>query len=559
MASEISVNVPDLGDFKSVEVIEILVKVGDVVQIDTPLATLETEKATMDVPSTAAGTVTEVMLQRGDKVTSGALVVKLAAAPVGAAASEVVQTPSVAPTVAAAVTPPPVEGTSRSMVTVTVPDLGDFKAVDVVDVLVKPGDVVEVDAALAILETEKATMDVPSTAAGRIVEVLIARGDKVASGAVVVKVEVLASASVASASAPAAVAVVAPVVAPAIAAVTQSAQPQPVGSVPVLAASSSAVRSVIEAGKAPIEDVGFSRAYAGPSVRLLAREMGVDLGKVQGSGAKGRITHDDVKNWVKRVLVGAPVASTGASLPRVPSVDHSKFGPISVEPLSRIQKISGPRLHASWVNIPHVTQYDDADITDLEATRAALKKETEAQGIKLTPLAFIIRACVQVLNKHPRFNSSLDDSGENLVLKQYMHIGFAADTPNGLVVPVLRDADRKDVYEIARDLALLSEKARSGKLTAADMQGGCFTISSLGGIGGTAFTPIINAPEVAILGVSKSSIKPIWNGSEFLPRLMLPLSLSYDHRVIDGASAARFTTDLSRALASTTGLLEAVP
>ncbi len=559
MASEISVNVPDLGDFKSVEVIEILVKVGDVVQIDTPLATLETEKATMDVPSTAAGTVTEVMLQRGDKVTSGALVVKLAAAPVGAAASEVVQTPSVAPTVAAAVTPPPVEGTSRSMVSVTVPDLGDFKAVDVVDVLVKPGDVVEVDAALAILETEKATMDVPSTAAGRIVEVLIARGDKVASGAVVVKVEVLASASVASASAPAAVAVVAPVVAPAIAAVTQSAQPQPVGSVPVLAASSSAVRSVIEAGKAPIEDVGFSRAYAGPSVRLLAREMGVDLGKVQGSGAKGRITHDDVKNWVKRVLVGAPVASTGASLPRVPSVDHSKFGPISVEPLSRIQKISGPRLHASWVNIPHVTQYDDADITDLEATRAALKKETEAQGIKLTPLAFIIRACVQVLNKHPRFNSSLDDSGENLVLKQYMHIGFAADTPNGLVVPVLRDADRKDVYEIARDLALLSEKARSGKLTAADMQGGCFTISSLGGIGGTAFTPIINAPEVAILGVSKSSIKPIWNGSEFLPRLMLPLSLSYDHRVIDGASAARFTTDLSRALASTTGLLEAVP
>jgi pyruvate dehydrogenase E2 component (dihydrolipoamide acetyltransferase) len=559
MASEISVNVPDLGDFKSVEVIEILVKVGDVVQIDTPLATLETEKATMDVPSTAAGTVTEVLLQRGDKVASGALVVKLAAAAVGAAAPEVAQTPIVAPIVAVAVTPPPVEGTSRSLVTVTVPDLGDFKAVDVVDVLVKPGDVVEVDAALATLETEKATMDVPSTAAGRVVEVLIARGDKVTSGAVVVKLERLASASVATASAPAAVADIAPVVAPVLADVTQSAQPQPVASVPVVAASSSAVRSVIEAGKAPIEDVGFSRAYAGPSVRLLARELGVDLGKVQGSGAKGRITHDDVKNWVKRALVSAPVVSTGASLPRVPSVDHSKFGPISVEPLSRIQKISGPRLHASWVNIPHVTQYDDADITDLEATRAALKKETEAQGIKLTPLAFIIRACVQVLKKHPRFNASLDDSGENLVLKQYMHIGFAADTPNGLVVPVLRDADRKDVYEIARDLALLSEKARSGKLTAADMQGGCFTISSLGGIGGTAFTPIINAPEVAILGVSKSSIKPIWNGSVFLPRLMLPLSLSYDHRVIDGASAARFTTDLSRALAATTGLLEAVP
>jgi pyruvate dehydrogenase E2 component (dihydrolipoamide acetyltransferase) len=249
----------------------------------------------------------------------------------------------------------------------------------------------------------------------------------------------------------------------------------------------------------------------------------------------------------------------GSGLPKVPQVDHSKFGEIRVEPLSRIQKISGPRLHASWVNIPHVTQYDEADITDLEATRAALKGQTESRGVKLTPLAFIIRACVNVLKQHPRFNSSLDESGENLIFKQYMHIGFAADTPNGLVVPVLRDADRKDVYEIARDLSTLSEKARGGKLTAADMQGGCFTISSLGGIGGTAFTPIINAPEVAILGVSKSSMKPVWNGAAFVPRLMLPLSLSYDHRVIDGASAARFTTDLAKALQHVAGLIEAVP
>ena len=251
--------------------------------------------------------------------------------------------------------------------------------------------------------------------------------------------------------------------------------------------------------------------------------------------------------------------SGGGGLPRIATVDFAKFGPVSVEPLTRVQKISGPRLHASWVNIPHVTQYDEADITDLEATRSALKKVTEEKGIKLTPLAFIIRACVQVLKKHPRFNASLDDSGENLVLKRYLHIGFAADTPQGLVVPVLRDADRKDVYEIARDLAALSEKARNGKLTAADMQGGCFTISSLGGIGGTAFTPIINAPEVAILGVSKSSMKPVWNGAAFMPRMMLPLSLSYDHRVIDGASAARFTTDLSRALEDIAALIEAVP
>lgn len=548
MSSEISVTVPDLGDFKSVDVVEVLVQVGDVVEINTPLATLETEKATMDVPSTVAGRVTAVLIARGSKVASGSAVVTVEAATPTSVSTAPSQATAAAPVVAASaaeVSP------NIGLIEVAVPALGDFKSVDVVEVLAKVGDVVDVDTPLATLETEKATMDVPSTAAGQVVEVLIARGDKVASGTIVVKL----APSGATASTPA-VPAVAAVVPTAPSTVPAAKAPAP--ALPAVSSSAPAQRSVLELGKAPVEEVGFSRAYAGPSVRLLARELGVDLGKVSGTGTKGRITHGDVKNWVKQTLSTGTVGGGGA-LPRIPAVDHAKYGPIEIQPLSRIQKISGPRLHASWVNIPHVTQYDEADITELEATRAALKKPSEAKGIKLTPLAFIIRACVQVLKKHPRFNASLDEDGQNLILKQYLHIGFAADTPNGLVVPVLRDADRKDVYEIAADLASLSEKARSGKLTAADMQGGCFTISSLGGIGGTAFTPIINAPEVAILGVSKSAMKPVWNGAAFMPRLMLPLSLSYDHRVIDGASAARFTTDLAKALEHIPGLIEAVP
>ena len=548
MSSEISVTVPDLGDFKSVDVVEVLVQVGDVVEINTPLATLETEKATMDVPSTVAGRVTAVLIARGSKVASGSAVVTVEAATPTSVSTAPSQATAAAPVVAASAA---VVSPNIGLIEVAVPALGDFKSVDVVEVLAKVGDVVDVDTPLATLETEKATMDVPSTAAGQVVEVLIARGDKVASGTIVVKL----APSGATASTPA-VPAVAAVVPTAPSTVPAAKAPAP--ALPAVSRSAPAQRSVLELGKAPVEEVGFSRAYAGPSVRLLARELGVDLGKVSGTGTKGRITHGDVKNWVKQTLSTGTVGGGGA-LPRIPAVDHAKYGPIEIQPLSRIQKISGPRLHASWVNIPHVTQYDEADITELEATRAALKKPSEAKGIKLTPLAFIIRACVQVLKKHPRFNASLDEDGQNLILKQYLHIGFAADTPNGLVVPVLRDADRKDVYEIAADLASLSEKARSGKLTAADMQGGCFTISSLGGIGGTAFTPIINAPEVAILGVSKSAMKPVWNGAAFMPRLMLPLSLSYDHRVIDGASAARFTTDLAKALEHIPGLIEAVP
>jgi pyruvate dehydrogenase E2 component (dihydrolipoamide acetyltransferase) len=303
---------------------------------------------------------------------------------------------------------------------------------------------------------------------------------------------------------------------------------------------------------------GFSTAHASPSIRRFARELGVDLAKLRGTGAKGRITEQDVKAHVKRLLTEGS-AQAGAALPRVPPVDFAAFGPVERRPLSRIQKISGPRLHASWVNVPHVTQFDEADITEMEATRAGLKDDATARGIKLTPLAFVMRACVQALQAFPHFGASLDAEAGELVMKKYVHVGFAADTPNGLVVPVVRDADRKDVFELARELGALSDKARAGKLAAAEMQGGVFTISSLGGIGGTAFTPIINAPEVAILGVSRASQRPVYEEGRFVPRLMLPLSLSYDHRVIDGADAVRFTTFLARALADVQGLLRAIP
>ena len=408
------------------------------------------------------------------------------------------------------------------LIQIKVPDLGDFKEVEVVDVLVRDGDAIEVDTPLATLETEKATMDVPSTIAGRVVRVLVKKGDKVSTGTALVEIE--AGATVAVVAPPAAAVAAVPAPAPPPARATPAPAPQPVPP-PVAAPAAglaAAVRSELVAGRAPVEDIGFSRAYASPSVRLLARELGVDLGRVRGTGTKGRVTHGDVKGWVKQMLA-VPAPAGGAGLPRVPDVDFAKYGPIEVKPLTRIQKISGPRLHASWVNLPHVTQFDEADITLLEETRGKLKQKALDEGIKLTPLAFILRACARVIAHFPRFNSSLDAAGENLVYKQYLHLGFAADTSNGLVVPVVRDADRKDVYEIARELAVLSEKARAGKLTAADMQGGCFTVSSLGGIGGTAFTPIINAPEVAILGVSRSSMKPVYIDGQFVPRMMLPL------------------------------------
>jgi pyruvate dehydrogenase E2 component (dihydrolipoamide acetyltransferase) len=435
-----------------------------------------------------------------------------------------------------------------NLIEVRVPDIGDYKDVEVIEVAVRPGDTVALDAALVTLETEKATMDVPSTAAGVVRELKVQRGSRVSQGDVIALVEGEARLS--------------PQASPAAAGAGEKPPPQPVAAGAAEAARPAAAPLPVPArtasGARAAESPGFSTAHASPSIRRFARELGVDLGQVRGSGAKGRITEQDVKAHVKRLLTTAAV-QPGTTLPRVPQVDFAAFGPVERRPLSRIQKISGPRLHASWVNVPHVTQFDEADITEMEATRTRLKDEATTRGIKLTPLAFVMRACVQALQAFPHFAASLDADAGELVMKRYLHVGFAADTPHGLVVPVVRDADRKDVFELARELAALSEKARAGKLSAAEMQGGVFTISSLGGIGGTAFTPIINAPEVAILGVSRASQRPVYRDDAFVPRLMLPLSLSYDHRVIDGADAVRFTSFLAQALADVPGLLRAIP
>jgi len=531
------IHVPDIGDFKDVEVIDVLVKVGDRIEVDTPLITIETEKATMDVPSTAAGIIKSLAIKKGDRVSKGSVLLSVEGADQVAPVTK--ETPKAAPVVAAAVA----SVAAATEQSITVPDIGDFKDVEVIDVLVKVGDRVEVDSPLITIETEKATMDVPSTAAGVITSLAVKKGDRVSKGAAVVVVKGTASAQVSSAAATAPTSASAPVSAPAAPAVTAPVQSLSGGFLPA------------------INEAGFAKAHASPSVRRFARELGVDLSRVKGSGVKARITPDDVKGFVKQVMSGAIATGGGGALPKVAEVDFSKFGAVEIKPLNRIQKISGPRLHASWVNLPHVWQLDEADITDLETTRNQLKTEAAARKIKLTPLAFIIRAVVRTLQEYPTFNSSLDASGTNLVFKKYIHIGFAADTPNGLTVPVIRNADQKDVYELAQDLATLSEKARDGKLTGADMQGGCFTISSLGGIGGTSFTPIINAPEVAILGVSKSAMKPVYNATTkaFDARLILPFTLAYDHRVVDGALGARFTTFLSKQLANVKGLLEAVP
>jgi pyruvate dehydrogenase E2 component (dihydrolipoamide acetyltransferase) len=457
---------------------------------------------------------------------------------------------------------------------VRVPDLGNFKDVAVIDVLVKPGDTVAVDTPLVTLESDKAAMDVPSTVGGVIEKLHTAKGGKVSTGDLIATVKTDGAPAAATPEAPRAPAPAAP---PARATPASNTAPAPatpppappapaapvaLTTAPAPAPAAAGVAASLRSDLAPIDEPGFSRAHAGPSVRAFARELGVDLARVTGRGFKGRITHDDIKAFVKGALAGAPAAAAAAAatgLPQIPAVDFAQFGPVTTEPLSRIQRISGPRLQASWVNIPHVTQFDEADISELEQLRASLKDKAQAAGVKLTPLAFIMRACVKALQEFPRFNSALDPTGANLIVRQYVNMGFAADTPQGLVVPVVKDANRKDIYELARHLGALSEKARAGKLPPTDMQGGCFTISSLGGIGGTAFTPIINAPEVAILGVSRASARAIYKDGGFVPRLMLPLSLSYDHRVIDGAMAARFTSFLAHTLAEPRALIEAVP
>ena len=543
--SAIEVKVPDIGDFTDVPVIEIFVKVGDTVKPEDALVSLESDKATMDVPSPVGGTVKSLAVKVGDKVSQGALVLVLESAAAAAAPPAPAKpAPAAAPAKPASAAAPakaaaPAPAASGGTTEVKVPDIGDFTDVPVIEVFVKVGDTVKPEDALVSLESDKATMDVPSPVGGTVKSLALKVGDKVSQGSLVAIIEGAGAPAAAPAAAKA------PATAPA----------------PAPAAAPAPQQRPAEAGPpstpAPIDEKAFKIAHASPSVRLIARELGVDISKVTGTGPKGRIQVEDVRGFVKKVMAGAAGApstsgagvSGGGELNLIPwpKVDFAKFGPVEAKPLSRIKKLSGANLARNWVMIPHVTQFDEADITDLEGLRVALNKENEKAGIKLTMLAFLIKASVAALKKFPDFNASLD--GDNLILKQYFHIGFAADTPNGLVVPVLKNADQKGVLQIAKEMGELSAKAREGKLGAADMQGGCFSISSLGGIGGTAFTPIINAPEVAILGVSKGAQKPVWDGKAFVPRLMLPLSLSYDHRVIDGASAARFTTYLASLLA----------
>ncbi|BEG73170.1 dihydrolipoyllysine-residue acetyltransferase [Achromobacter xylosoxidans] len=551
MSNVVQIKVPDIGDFKEVEVIEVLVAVGDTIKAEQSLITVESDKASMEIPASQGGVVKSIAVKVGDKVAEGAVVLEVEAADAAAAPAAKEEPKAEAPKQAAAAAAAPAAkaeaaapAASGGPVEIEVPDIGDFKEVEVIEVMVAVGDTIKAEQSLITVESDKASMEIPASQGGVVKEVKVKVGDKVAKGSVVVVVE---------GSAPAA--------APAAKVEAEAAPAK--SEAPAAKAQAPAAPATPAAGSRPapaaaLEDANLKPGqlpHASPSVRKFARELGVNLSKVKGTGPKDRITADDVRGFVKSALAsGAAPAAAGGSADGAalgllpwPKVDFTKFGPVEAKPLSRIKKISGANLHRNWVMIPHVTNNDEADITDLEALRVTLNKENEKSGIKVTMLAFLIKAVVAALKKFPEFNASLD--GDNLVLKQYYHIGFAADTPNGLVVPVIRDADKKGILQIAQEMTDLSKKAREGKISPADMQGGCFSISSLGGIGGTSFTPIINAPEVAILGVSRSSHKPVWDGKQFVPRLIVPLSLSYDHRVIDGAAAARFNAYLGALLA----------
>nr|WP_315137468.1 dihydrolipoyllysine-residue acetyltransferase [uncultured Limnohabitans sp.] len=538
----VEVQVPDIGDFDEVTVIELMVKVGDTVKAEQSLITVESDKASMEIPSSTAGVVKEMRVALGDKVKQGSIVLVVeaagaAAAPAAVAAATVAAPAPVAASVATVSAP-----AASGPVQVHVPDIGDFKDVIVIEVMVKPGDAIKVEQSLITVESDKASMEIPSSHAGVLKELKVKVGDKVNIGDLLAVLEGTASAA-------------APVLAAAVAA--------PVAAVSAPAAAQTPVAAAAAAVAAPAHAPGASTLglpHASPSVRKFARELGVPLEEVKGNGLKGRITVDDVQAFTKAIMSGAtqtkaqaakaPAASGGGGselgLIPWPKVDFAKFGPIERKEMGRIKKISGANLLRNAIMIPAVTNHDDADITDLEAFRVSTNKENEKSGVKVTMLAFLIKACVAALKKYPEFNSSLD--GDALVYKNYWHIGFAADTPNGLMVPVIRDCDKKGVLQISQEMGELAKKARDGKLGPAEMTGATFTISSLGGIGGKYFTPIINAPEVAILGVCKSTMEPVWDGKQFVPRLMLPLSLTWDHRVIDGAAAARFNAFLGQIL-----------
>jgi pyruvate dehydrogenase E2 component (dihydrolipoamide acetyltransferase) len=544
--AQIEIKVPDIGDFKDVEVIEVLVKPGDTVAKEQSLITVESDKASMEIPSSHAGKVAGMRVKLGDKVSEGSVVLLLeaegaAAAPAPGPASAPAPAPRPAAAPAPGPAPAPAAAAAGGPLEVKVPDIGDFKDVEVIEVLVKPGDTVAKEQSLITVESDKASMEIPSPADGVVQSLRVSLGDKVSEGSPLL---VLAASGGAGAAA------AAPMPAPSAAPSAAAAMPTP--------RSTDFATEMAERPVVAVEDSGV-KPHASPSVRKFARELGVDLALVRGTGPKNRITVDDVRGFVKGVMVGgarpaaATAAAAGAGLGVLPwpVVDFAKFGPIERIEFSRIKKLSGPNLHRNWVMIPHVTNHEDADITELEAFRVQLNNENakNKDAPKLTMLAFLIKACVAALKKFPDFNSSIDPDGSAIIRKNYWHIGFAADTPNGLVVPVIRDADKKGIFDIAAETSTLAAKARDGKLSPADMQGGTFSISSLGGIGGTYFTPIINAPEVAILGVCRSTTKPVWDGKAFAPRLILPLSLSWDHRVVDGAGAARFNAYLASLLA----------
>ncbi|MBD3652566.1 dihydrolipoyllysine-residue acetyltransferase [Kangiella sp.] len=553
MADITQVKVPDIGDASGVDVIEVLVKVGDTIEVEDSLIVLETDKATMEVPSSHAGVVKSIEVKVGDKVSEGDVILSIEAAETGADADdgsadneepEVDQEEGVAEESSEDSNQDSQETDSNDEDSDTaageekeepliVPDIGDASDVDVIEVSVQAGDNIDKDDSLIVLETEKATMEVPSPSAGTIVSMSVKVGDKVSQGDQIGVIKTVSSKPAktkSEASKP-----------------EKKAEPKSTQDTP---------KQTDTPKPAPVSDYPVQTpqegklVHASPAVRRLAREFGVDLGKVKGTGPKSRVMKEDVQSFIKFELSRPKAtASSGAvGTPDLPEIDFSKFGEVEQKPLSRIQKISSVNLHRNWTMIPHVTQHEDADITDLDAFRKSMKDEAAKEGIRLTPLAFIMKALVASLKAFPTFNASLANDGENLILKKYYNIGVAVDTPDGLVVPVIRDVDKKSVYELAEELGEVSEKARDKKLGAADMQGSCFTISSLGGIGGTSFTPIVNWPDVAILGLSRNQMKPVWNGKEFEPRMMLPMSLSYDHRVIDGAVAARFIVHLSKML-----------
>ena len=570
--ANVEVNVPDIGDFKDVEVIEVLVKVGDTVKAEQSLVTVESDKASMEIPSSAGGVVKELRVKLGDKINEGMPLLVLESEGAGAsavAASSPQPSPAAAQEGAkAASSPSPAPagegrgegGSSGRLIDIVVPDIGDFDEVAVIEVLVKSGDTVKAEQSLITVESDKASMEIPSSHAGIVKDLKVKVGDKVSKGTSIAMLESASAAGTATSAAPApAPAAAAPQPASMSSSAAAESAPSAAPAMPVPAGEKSIPTAALPAHQ-PSAPQG-ALPHASPTIRKLARELGVPLAEVKGSGPKGRITQEDVQGFVKAVMAGtqqtqaqaatAPAAGSGAAgtpfgVLAWPQIDFAKFGAVENKDLSRIKRISGPALHRNWVMIPHVTNHDDADITDLEAFRVLTNKENEKAGVKVTMLAFLIKACVAALQKFPDFNSSLE--GDHLVMKKYFHIGFAADTPNGLVVPVIKDADKKGVLQISAEMGELAKKARDGKLSPAEMSGGCFSISSLGGIGGRYFTPIINAPEVAILGVCRGITEPVWDGKAFQPRLMLPLSLSWDHRVVDGAMAARFNAFLIQIL-----------